>query len=83
MSNPGYMIENRGCFQYRCRARGYSIKKLGENLREMCVGSDWLNDLARYEEKPCPVPFTATGGLSPAPTPAGRAPTSPFAAATT
>lgn len=32
---------------------------LGENLRQMCVGSPWLRELAGYDGSPCPVPFTA------------------------
>lgn len=32
---------------------------LGENLRQMIVESPWLQDLARHEERPCAVPFTA------------------------
>ncbi len=32
---------------------------LGENMRQMIVDSDWLKDLAQYETRPCPVPFTA------------------------
>ncbi len=32
---------------------------LGENLRQMCVGSAWLSELAQHDQAPCPVPFTA------------------------
>ena len=32
---------------------------LGENLRQMTIGSDWLNSLSAFEQRPCPVPFTA------------------------
>ena len=32
---------------------------LGENLRQMIVGCEWLQELAEYEKQPCPVPFTA------------------------
>lgn len=32
---------------------------LGENLRQLIVGSDWLKALAEYEKQPCPTRFTA------------------------
>lgn len=32
---------------------------LGENLRQMSLGSDWLKALSAFENQPCPVPFTA------------------------
>ncbi len=32
---------------------------LGENLRQMSIGSDWLKSLSAFEQRPCPVPFTA------------------------
>lgn len=32
---------------------------LGENLRQMTIGSEWLNALSAFEQRPCPVPFTA------------------------
>lgn len=32
---------------------------LGENLRQMIVGCDWLTELAAFEQQPCPTRFTA------------------------
>ncbi|MGJ8668107.1 MAG: esterase/lipase family protein [Oceanococcus sp.] len=32
---------------------------LGENLRQMIVGCDWLQELAAYENQACPTRFTA------------------------
>lgn len=35
------------------------VKLLGENLREMCPGSEWGAALNAHEAQPCPVPITA------------------------